>query len=97
MQNPRMRAAHPCAAFCCTLLNLVGVSSLSIVRHSPRVPILSLSNCCLRSPPVQALAVPSQLAPLAGIAVLTGVIVVHEFGHFAAARIQGIRVSVALL
>lgn len=40
---------------------------------------------------------PSQLAPLAGIAVLTGVIVVHEFGHFAAARIQGIRVSVALL
>ena len=33
------------------------------------------------------------LAPLAGVAVLTSVVVIHELGHFSVARAQGIRVS----
>lgn len=43
--------------------------------------------------PLAVLPVPSVLVPVAGLAVLTSVVVVHEAGHFFAARIQGIRVS----
>ena len=46
-----------------------------------------------RAVPLVALAVPAPLAPLAGLAVLTSVICVHEAGHFSAARAQGIRID----
>ena len=42
-----------------------------------------------RAPPPSALG-PSSLA---GLATLTGVIVIHELGHFSVARAQGIRVN----
>ena len=38
-------------------------------------------------------AVPAPMAPLAGLLVLAGVVVVHELGHFCAARLQQIRVA----
>ena len=43
----------------------------------------------VRAPPPSALG-PSSLA---GLATLTGVIVIHELGHFSVARAQGIRVN----
>ena len=43
----------------------------------------------IRAPPPSALG-PSSLA---GLATLTGVIVIHELGHFSVARAQGIRVN----
>ena len=46
-----------------------------------------------RSRPPLAIGLPAQFAPIAGLATLTAVVVIHELGHFAAARWQGIRVS----
>ena len=58
--------------------------------HMPRHPLCSARRRCAHP---QAVAVPAPLAPLAGIAVLATVIVIHELGHYSAARAQGIRVD----
>jgi hypothetical protein len=46
-----------------------------------------------RAAPALATAIPPMLAPIAGIGVLTSVVVIHELGHFLVARAQGIRVT----
>ena len=70
--------AAPAAAFCAPSV---------AQQHTPRL-------AKPRTPaPIAAVPVPSALVPVAGLAVLTSVVVVHEAGHFFAARLQGIRVS----
>ena len=80
---------------CCLALLLVGASAYHLPPRRPpqlrlptrRPPVL------LRSRPPTAVALPSSIAPFAGLATLTSVVVIHELGHFTAARLQGIRVA----
>ena len=78
------------ALLCLPLASAFAISpkfTISSTHYTPS-PILRR-----RAPPVTLLAVPPILGPLAGIGVLTTVVVVHEAGHFLAARSQGIRVA----
>ena len=79
-------ALSPCAAWSRPPVGAVGVGSA-------RPPPLLTPRAVPRSRPPLALAPPPVFAQLAGLSVLTSVVVVHELGHFAAARLQGIRVD----
>ena len=65
----------------------------SAVALAPPVAYRSPPLIHRRAPPPAAAAITPMLAPLAGVAVLTSVVVIHELGHFSVARAQGIRVS----
>lgn len=54
-------------------------------------PLVKTATARPRAPPVRAAA--PAFAQLAGLGVLASVVIVHEAGHFAAARLQGIRVK----
>ena len=79
-------ALSPCAAWSRPPVGAVGVGSA-------RPPPPLTPRAVPRSRPPLALAPPPVFAQLAGLSVLTSVVVVHELGHFAAARLQGIRVD----
>ena len=67
---------------------------LAFVHNGGRPNVApSLCATTVRTPPPAVAAVPTALLSVVGIGVLTSVIVVHEAGHFLAARAQGIKVS----
>merc|ERR1719161_510224 len=65
----------------------------SPLRHYPCAPPVAANPVIATAAVAGAVSIPQQLAPLASLLTIGSVVVIHELGHFSAARAQGIRIK----